>query len=46
MIAPAPVRGCVYWMYLDPGEQLERKPFLVASNHQRDTHLGDCLAIR
>lgn len=46
MIAPAPVRGCVYWIYLDTGEQLERKPFLVVSNNQRNTHLGDCLAVR
>ena len=46
MSAPAPVRGCVYWVYLDTGEQEERKPFLVASNNQRNTHLGDCLAVR
>lgn len=46
MSAPAPMRGCVYWVYLDTGEQDERKPFLVVSNNQRNAHLGDCLAVR
>lgn len=46
MTTQAPVRGCVYWVYLDTGEQEERKPFLVVSNNQRNTYLGDCLAVR
>lgn len=41
-----PVRGRVYWIYLDTGEQEERKPFLVVSNNQRNANLGDCLAVR
>lgn len=46
MSALTPVRGRVYWVYLDTGEQDERKPFLVVSNNQRNANLGDCLAVR
>lgn len=41
-----PVRGRLYPVYLDTGEQNERKPFLVVSNNQRNANLGDCLAVR
>jgi mRNA interferase MazF len=40
------VRGRVYWVYLDTGEQEERKPFVVVSNNHRNRNLGDCLAVR
>ncbi|MFE6309487.1 type II toxin-antitoxin system PemK/MazF family toxin [Nocardiopsis sp. NPDC057823] len=42
-----PVRGRVYWVYLDTeeGEQ-QRKPYVVVSNNHRNRNLGDCLAVR
>lgn len=46
MNASTPVRGRVHRVYLDTGEQDERKPFLVVSNNQRNADLGDCPAVR
>lgn len=41
-----PVRGRVYWAYLNPDEQGERKPYLVVSNNSRNRNFGSCLAVR